>query len=52
MDISNKTYDQLQLLIIIINEISLVGNKMFAFIDYRLCVIKKVHRKFMDGLDL
>jgi hypothetical protein len=33
MDISNKTYDKLQL--IIINEISLVGNKMLAFIDCR-----------------
>lgn len=50
MDISNKTYDQLQL--VIINEISLVGNKMLAFIDCRLCVVKKVHRKFMDGLDV
>jgi hypothetical protein len=48
MDISNKTYDQLQL--VIINEISLVGNKMMAFIDCRLRVVKKVHRKFMDGL--
>jgi hypothetical protein len=50
MDISNKVYVQLQL--VIINEMSLVGNKMLAFIDCKLCVIKKIHRKFMDGLDV
>jgi hypothetical protein len=50
MDISNKTYDQLQL--VIINEISLVGNKMLALIDCRFHVVKKVHTKFRDGLDV
>jgi len=37
-DILVNTYDQLRL--VIIDEIFLVGNKMFSFIDHKLCVIK------------
>jgi hypothetical protein len=35
-----------------INEISLKGNRMLTFIDYRLCAIKQVHNQFMGGLDV
>jgi hypothetical protein len=38
--------------LIVINEISLVGNRMLSFIDHRLRVIKQVHKKFMGGLDV
>ncbi len=38
--------------LLIIYEISLVGNKMFTFINYRLCVIKQVHTKFVGGFDI
>jgi hypothetical protein len=36
-DMLRRTYDQLQL--VVINEISLVGNKILTFIDYKLEVI-------------
>jgi hypothetical protein len=45
-----KTYDQLRLLVI--NEISLIGNRMLSFIDRRLRVIKQVHNEFMGRLDV
>ncbi len=45
-----KMYDQLQ--IIIINEISLVGNRMLSFIAHKLRVIKQVHKELMSGLDV
>jgi len=45
-----KTYDQLQLLII--DEISLVCNRMLTFIDCKLCDIKQVHDEFIGGLDV
>ncbi len=45
-----KTQDQLQMLII--DEISLGCNRMLTFIDCRLCYIKRVHNKFMGGLDI
>ncbi len=45
-----KTYDQLWILMI--NEISLKGNRMLTFIDCRLFVIKQVHNQFMSGLDV
>jgi len=38
--------------LLIIYEISHVGNRMFTFIDYRLCVIKQVHNKFVGGFDI
>ncbi len=44
-----KHYDQLHLLII--NEISLIDNKVLSFIDRRLQIIKQVHNQFMVGLD-
>ncbi len=42
-DILIKTYDQLQMLII--DDISLVGNQMLKFIDHKLCDIKQTHNK-------
>ncbi len=45
-----KTYDQFCLLVI--DEISLVGNRMLSFIYCRLCVIKQVQNEFMGGLDV
>lgn len=45
-----KTYDQLQMLII--NEVSLITNRMLTFIDYRLHDIKQAHNEFMGGLDV
>jgi hypothetical protein len=45
-----KTYDQLRILVI--NEISLVGNRILSFIDRRLRVIKRVHNEFMGKLDV
>jgi hypothetical protein len=49
-DISIKTYTQFQLLIL--NEITLVGNRMLSFIDHKLRIIKKVLDNFMGGLDV
>jgi hypothetical protein len=37
---------------LVINEISLVSNRMLTFIDYKLCDIKQIHNKFMGGLDV
>ncbi len=45
-----KTYDQLWILMI--NEISLKGNRMLTFIDCRLLAIKQVHNQFKGGLDV
>ncbi len=45
-----KNYDQLHLLVV--DEISLVGNIMLSSIDYRLWIIKQVHNQFMGGLDV
>jgi len=45
-----KTYDQLCLLVI--DEVSLVSNRMLSFIDCRLRIIKQVHNEFMGGLDV
>jgi hypothetical protein len=36
----------------IIYEISPVSNRMFTLIDYRLCVIKQGHNKFVGGFDI
>ncbi len=49
-DSLTKHYDQLHLLII--DEISLVSNRMLSFIDRRLWIIKQVHNQFMGGLDV
>ncbi len=45
-DILITTYDQLQL--VVIDEISLVSNKMLSFIDCKLHVIKQIHKFFMN----
>jgi hypothetical protein len=37
---------------IIIDEIFLIKNKILAFIDCRLCVIKQIHKQLMGGLDV
>jgi hypothetical protein len=50
LDTLIKTYDQLWLLVI--DEISLIGNRMLNFIDCRSHVIKQVHNQFMGGLDV
>jgi hypothetical protein len=49
-DMLIKEYDQLQL--VMIDEISLVGNKMLTYIDHRLRVIKQIHNQFMVGFDI
>jgi len=38
-----KTYDQFRLLVI--GEISLVGNRLLSFIDHKLRVIKQIHNE-------
>jgi hypothetical protein len=45
-----KTYDQLQMLII--DEVSLIGNRILTFIDHKLHDIKQAHNEFMGGLDV
>jgi len=45
-----KAYNQLQMLIII--EISLIGNKMLIFVDYKLDDIKETPKEFMGGLNV
>jgi hypothetical protein len=45
-----KNHDQLHLLVI--DEISLVGNKMLSFINHRLQIIKQVHHQFMGGINV
>jgi hypothetical protein len=45
-----KNHDQLHLLVI--DDISLVGNRMLSFIDYKLQIIKQVHNQFMGGIDV
>jgi hypothetical protein len=45
-----KTYDQLCLLVI--DEVSLVGNRMLSFINHILCIIKQVHNEFVGGLNV
>jgi hypothetical protein len=45
-----KTYDQDHLLVI--DKISLIGNKVLSFINHRLHVIKQVHNEFMGGLNV
>jgi hypothetical protein len=49
-DSLTKHYDQLHILII--DEISLVGNRMLSFINHRLRIIKQVHNQIMGGLDV
>jgi hypothetical protein len=38
--------------ILVIDEISLVSNRMLTFIDSRLRNIKRIHNKIMGGLDV
>ncbi len=45
-----KTYDQHHLLVI--DKISLIGNKVLSFINHRLHVIKQVHNEFIGGLNV
>jgi hypothetical protein len=42
----------IKLPLLIIDEISLVGNKMLSSIDCRLWMIKQVHNQFLGGLDV
>jgi len=37
---------------LVIIEISLVGNKMLIFVDYKLVDIKETLKEFMGGLDV
>jgi hypothetical protein len=37
---------------LIIDEVSLIANRMLTFIDYRLHDIKQAHNEFMGGLDV
>jgi hypothetical protein len=50
LDTLIKPYDQLWLLVI--DEISSIGNRMLNFIDCKLHAIKQVHNQFMGGLDV
>jgi hypothetical protein len=45
-----KKFGQLRLLVI--DEISLVGSRMFAMVDRRMRVIMRAHNDFMGGLDV
>ncbi len=47
---SIKTYSDLNLLTL--DEISLIGNEMFSFIDYRLKAIKRTYHHFFGNLDV
>ncbi len=38
--------------ILVIDEISLISNRMLTFIDRKLCDIKQVHKKFMGGFNV
>jgi hypothetical protein len=35
-----------------LDEISLIGNEMFSFIDYRLKAIKRTYHHFFGNLDV
>jgi hypothetical protein len=55
--LSNENHDSLlknndQLHLLIINDISLLGNKMLSFIDHRLRIIKHVHNQLMGGFNV
>jgi hypothetical protein len=50
LDISLKTYSNLNLLVL--DEISLIGNEIFSFIDYRLRAIKQTCHHFFGNLDV
>jgi hypothetical protein len=45
-----KKYGQLRFLVI--DEVSLVGSRMFAMVDRRMRVIMQAHNDFMGGLDV
>jgi len=38
--------------LLVIDEISLVSNKLLPFINCKLHIIKQVHNEFMGGLDV
>jgi hypothetical protein len=38
--------------LLVMDEVSLVDNRMLFFIDCRLHIIKQVHNEFMGGLDV
>jgi hypothetical protein len=38
--------------LLVIDEISLVNNRMLTFINHKRCIIKQVHNEFMHGLDI
>jgi hypothetical protein len=50
LDILSKTYSDFNLLVL--DEISFIGNKIFSFIDYRLRAIKRTYQHFFGNLDI
>jgi hypothetical protein len=50
LDILSKTYIDFNLLVL--DEISLIGNRIFSFIDYRLRAIKRTYHHFFGNLDV
>jgi hypothetical protein len=38
--------------LLLINEISLINDRMLTFIDCKLRIIKQLHNEFMGGLDV
>ncbi len=45
-----KTYDELQLLVL--DEVSLIGSRIFSFIDLYLRSIKHTHNHFFGNMDV
>jgi hypothetical protein len=45
-----KTYDELQLLVL--DEVSLIGNKIFSFLDLHVRSIKHAHNHFFGNMDV
>jgi hypothetical protein len=46
----SKTYDDLQL--VVLNEVSLIGSKIFSFIDHHLRSIKHTHNHLFENMDV
>jgi hypothetical protein len=46
----SKTYDDLQL--VVLNEVSLIGSKIFSFIDLHLKFIKHTHNHLFGNMDV
>ncbi len=50
LNILSKTHSDFNLLVL--DEISFIGNKIFSFIDYRLRAIKRTYHHFFGNLDI